>query len=307
MMSPIEDKSHGTQPQPSATGQPLPRRASPANSVTLRHHRLARDASLRANSGTTPANQTDPISSPRRNSSGESHHTGQSDPKKWFDQSNENPIATYNGAMDVDPPFFQKESDSSNEEKAYAYDHLAPSKLMTAQSSSADDYRSVIDDLTIEIQRLKEELKKYKQLGPDMLRKEKLFEVKVHGLTNRKKRELEATLRDFTASLQGSPDTSSTQKKNKLSRHVTRDHTYPASGSMSKHASSSSGSNFRPTDSAYASMSTGANSSGTSLGRPSASSRAKSSEQKVENYLRDIPEGLYPRHMIMTEDRKSVV
>ncbi|CAM1504036.1 Fc.00g016270.m01.CDS01 [Cosmosporella sp. VM-42] len=308
-MPPIEGKSHGNEPSTSATGHPLPRRASPANSVTLRHHRVARAASLRASSGSTPANQTDPISSPRRNSSGESHDTGQSDPKKWFDRSNENPMATFdNGAMDVDPPFFQKESDSSNEEKPYQYEHLAPPKLRTAQSSSADDYRSVIDDLTVEIQRLKEELKKYKQLGPDMLRKEKLFEVKVHGLTGRKKRELEATLRDFTASLQGSPDTSSTQKKNKLSRHATRDRMYSASGSMSKHASSSSGSNFRPTDSAYASMSTGANSSGTSLGRPSASSRAKSSELKVENYLRDIPEGLYPRHMIMTDkERKKLV
>lgn len=37
---------------------------------------------------------------PRRNSSGESHDTGHSDPKKWFDQSNENPTASYSQAMD---------------------------------------------------------------------------------------------------------------------------------------------------------------------------------------------------------------
>jgi hypothetical protein len=246
-------------------------------------------------------------SSPRRNSSGYSNDTAQSDPKKWFDQNNENPTATYNNAMDVDPPFFQKESDSSNEDtKPYPFPRQVAVRNDTAQSSSADDYRSVIDDLTVEIQKLKEELKRYKHKGPDMLRKEKLFEIKIHGLPKRKKRELETTLREFAAGLEQSPDASSHRKK--TSKHTSRDNMYSGSGSNSKHASSSTGSNTRPVDSAYASMSTGANSSGTSLGRPSMSSRAKSSEQKVESYLRDIPEGLYPRHIAMTErERKKLV
>lgn len=73
----------------------------------------------------------------------------------------------------VDPPFFQKESDSSNEDRPYGVGHTAISKqLQEANSSSNDDYRSVIDDLTVEIQKLKDELKKYKQKGSDMLRKE---------------------------------------------------------------------------------------------------------------------------------------
>ncbi|KAF5678956.1 Frequency clock [Fusarium denticulatum] len=300
-----ETTSHGTQPPPSSskTGHPLPRRTSPANSVTLRHHRLAQDASINAGRGSGPAVKPTKTGSPRRNSSGDSHETGQSDPNTWFDQSNQNPTATFDSnVMEVDPPFFQKESDSSNEEKMHYNHQLAPPKLTAAHSSSADDYRSVIDDLTVEIQKLREELKRYKNTGPDMLRKEKLFEIKVHGLPKKKKRELEVTLRDFAASLEGSPNASSTQKKK--SRHATRENMY--SGSGSKHASSSSGSNFRPADSAYASMSTGAN-SGTSLSRPSMGSQAKSSEA-VESYLRDIPEGLYPRHMIMTEkERKKLV
>ncbi|UNI17520.1 hypothetical protein JDV02_003856 [Purpureocillium takamizusanense] len=322
-MQSTANKSHGTQPPPaSPTGHPLPRRASPANSVTLRHHRLARDASLRASPGSGPAVTSQTTSSPRRNSSGESHETGQSDPKKWFDQSNENPTATFdNNTMDVDPPFFQKESDSSNEEKVYRHQQYlaAPPRLTGAQSSSADEYRSVIDDLTVEIQKLKDELKRYKQMGPDMLRKEKLFEIKIHGLPKRKRRELEATLRDFTAGLEQSPDASSSQRKKSSKRNSGSggggnrgdnrgDHAYAGSGSASKHASSSSGSNARPADSAYASMSTGANSSGTSLSRPPNNSRAKTSEQKVENYLKDIPEGLYPRHMAMTvKERKKLV
>ncbi|KAF4979846.1 hypothetical protein FZEAL_4012 [Fusarium zealandicum] len=311
-MPPDNTISRGTQPPPtSRTGHPLPRRASPANSVTLRHHRLARDASLKANPGSVPTTSKLATSPPRRNSSGDSHATGQSDPNKWFEHSNQNPTATYdNNVMDVDPPFFQKESDSSNEDKPFSYSHhqLAPPKLTTAHSSSADDYRSVIDDLTVEIQKLREELKRYKQTGPDLLRKEKLFEIKVHGLPNKKKRELESTLRDFAAGLDGSPDTSSSQQKKQSSSHANRDHMYSASGSLSKHASSSSGSHFRPADSAYYSMSTGAKSAATSLSRPAMGSQANSSDQKVESYLRDIPEGLYPRHMIMTDkERKKLV
>lgn len=287
---------------PSQQRQTNPRRTSPENSVTLRHHRLARDASLRASPGSAPPADSGNGDSPRRNSSGDSHETSASDPKKWFDQSNQNPTATFDSnAMDVDPPFFQRESgDSSNEDRSLLYKNR-PNLLghSAAHSSSADDYRSVIDDLTVEIHKLKEELKHYKQQGPDMLRKDKLFEIKVHGLPKRKKRELEATLRDFAAGLDGSPKSSSRNASRRANVQ---------SGSGSKHASSSSGSNARPVDSAYASMSTGANSSGTSLGRHSARHAAKASEQKVENYLRDIPEGLYPRSMVMTDkERKKVV
>ncbi|KAH6983125.1 frequency clock protein [Ilyonectria sp. MPI-CAGE-AT-0026] len=327
-MSSTEGKSHGIQPPTTApTGHPLPRRVPPSQSVTLRHQLFARDASNRVRPGSPLAKERTPTF-PRPNSSSESHDTGPSDPKNWFDQSNENPTATFdNTVMDgkhrivssillnmmadtipVDPPFFQKESDSSNEEKPYTYgNQLAPPKVETAQSSSADDYRSVIDDLTIEIQRLKEELKRYKQLGPDMLRKEKLFEIKVHGLPNTKKRELEATLRDFAAGLGSSPSGSSSQRNKKSSRHANRDRMYSASGSMSKHAPSTSDSYFRHADSAYASMSIGAK-SGTSLARPMMMGSKDANEKKVQSYLRDIPEGLYPRHMIMTErERKKLV
>lgn len=214
----------------------------------------------------------------------------------------------------VDPPFFQKQSDSSNEGitnrrettlplVGSAYQQLR--HAIPTQSSSADDYRSVIDDLTVENKRLKEELKRYKQFGPDLLRKDKLFEIKVHGLPKKKKRELEATLRDFASSLEGSV-TSSHQRK-KPSKHLGR----PQGTSLnSKHASSSS-SHSRPVDSAYASMSTGPssvgpNASSISLGRPSSLARGRSSaDQKVERYLEDIPEGLFPRQVAMTDKEKK--
>lgn len=178
---------------------------------------------------------------------------------------------------------------------------------MQAQSSSADDYRSVIDDLTVENKRLKEELKRYKQFGPDLLRKDKLFEIKVHGLPRKKKRELEATLRDFASSLEGS--VASSHQRKKPSKHIGR---LQASSLNSKHASSSS-SHSRPVDSAYASMSTGPssvgpNASSASLGRPSLVRWRASADQKVESYLEDIPEGLFPRQIAMTDkDKKKLV
>jgi hypothetical protein len=209
----------------------------------------------------------------------------------------------------VDLPFLQREFDSSNDDKPHDYfEPHAPPRLTVPCSSSADSYRSVIDDLTAEIQKLKDELRRYKQKGPDMLRKEKLFEIKVHGPPKREKREPEATLRGFVACLEGSPDVSSSQC-NKASRHPNHDRTYLNLGATSNHASSSSKSNARPADSAHASMSTGNNSSGASLRRLSTTSRLRTSEQKVESYLRDIPEGLYPGRVIMTgkEKKKLVV
>lgn len=306
-------------------GHPLPRRSPPENSVTLHHHRLARDASTKGNpKGKSTAPSLLAQSSRRRDSSRDSLKTAQSDPKTWFDLSNRNSASTYApGSMDVDPPFYQKETDSSNEglkegepgfldTPAFAPRIGLLSHPAVTHSSSADDYRSVIDDLTIENKRLKEELKRYKRLGTDMMRKDKLFEIKVHGLPKVKKRELEVTLRDFAASLEGSSEAASECRK--LAR-------YPknilAGGPLSKHASPSS-SQSRPVDSAYASMSGGVSSraptySGPSLKGPSLApsvgpslGRAQSStDQSAEPHLEDTPDGLLPRHVAMTDREKK--
>ncbi|KAK6953105.1 hypothetical protein Daesc_005405 [Daldinia eschscholtzii] len=277
-----------------------PRRKSPDASITLQYHRQARNASRRDPQTTNPPVHTT-FSKPRRNSSGDSNETGLSDPKKWFDASNQKAMHT----TDIDEaPFFQKETESSTEEAAKYGLPMPGSAYRTRQvglahsNQSVDEFRSVIDDLTVENKRLKEELKKYKQMGPDSLRRDKLFEVKVHGLSSRKKRELEATLRDFTTSLEDSSTgpSSSRKKTSGKSKNV--------HSSASKHASSSSGSNSRPVDSAYASMSTGPGSSVPSLPGQAKAARERS-EQKIQNYLRDIPEGLWPRPTIMTEKEKK--
>ncbi|KAK7960568.1 hypothetical protein PG996_011213 [Apiospora saccharicola] len=305
--------SAGSQPPPTPKiTYNNPRRTSPENSITLRHHRMAREASKRPSPLGGDAGAP-PHKSPRRYSSNESQQTGTSDPTRWFDQSNTNPAAAFDSSMDVDPPFFQRESDESNEEgvkypipsQSPAYRFVQNRNLansirpgLTHQSSSADDYRSVIDDLTIENRRLRDELKRYKQMGPDSLRREKLFEVKVHGLPSRRKRELEAALREFTTSLDGSSVGDSSRRKAQKVKGKGLN--------SSKHASSSSGSNSRPgamqADSAYASMSTGQSSTGPSL--PGRLGR-QTSDQTIEKYLHDVPEGLWPRSSIVTEKEKK--
>jgi hypothetical protein len=179
---------------------------------------------------------------------------------------------------------------------------------ITAHSNVDDDYRSVIDDLTLEIQQLRKKLKRYKQSGPAMLHKDKLFEIKFHGLPQKKKRELEAIVRDLAADVDRSPEVSSLQKREKISPHNRdQDHIYSKSGIRRKHTPSSTGSNLRPADSAYASMSAGDESSSTPFNLPILTS-TKSSNGKVEDYLRDVPDGLYPRHAITTDkQRKSLV
>lgn len=100
-MPSTESDLHEKQPQPKSS-HPLPRRASPATSITLRHHRLARDTPLR--SGPSPGagggNFGHATSLPRE-SSGDSYETNQSDAKKWFDLSNRNATAVFdNNATD---------------------------------------------------------------------------------------------------------------------------------------------------------------------------------------------------------------
>lgn len=161
-----------------------------------------------------------------------------------------------------------------------------------------DDYRSVIDDLTIENKRLREELRKLRQMGPDSMRNDKLFEVKVHGLPSMKKRELEATLRDFTTKLERSSTRASTSRKK------TSEKSKEGNSSASKHASSTSGSNSRPVDSAYASLGTALSSSSNPNAGQGRAARLQSN-QNIQDYLRDIPEGLWPKPTVMTEHEKK--
>lgn len=118
---------------------------------------------------------------------------------------------------------------------------------MDSSESKSDDFRSVIDDLTVENQRLRRRLRKYEELDCSHLQNDKLFEVRYHGLSAHKKRELEETLRRFTSSLeQASGRPNPTLPSEPLSRAPVQQPSHLESLSSTPYS--------RPADSAYASM-----------------------------------------------------
>lgn len=172
-------------------------------------------------------------------------------------------------------------------------------------SESVEDFRSVIDDLTIVNKKLKQKLRKYEKLHDSHLQDEKLFEVRFHGLPDHKKRELEETLRKFAADLDGKSESG-----------------YPAVPSqpaefVNQKSASSRASRFA--ESGYASMS-GQNSNSARSNQPSNTTSStdwdqrrgtkmnyNQQQQTIQSYLHDIPRGLLPKshHTPMSEKSKK--
>jgi len=171
---------------------------------------------------------------------------------------------------------------------------------LSTRGSSADEFRGVIDDLTVENKRLKRRLKKYEKMHGVHLQEEKLFEVRVYGLPPRKKKELEETLKKFALGLEDSPATVSS---------ATEHDEPPAPPPLEPHATTSSYTSTRFADSAYASGS-GHNSSAQSGHDTGFKRRPKPAisrqQQDIQSYLRDIPEWLLPKHSVpMSEKAKK--
>ena len=129
------------------------------------------------------------------------------------------------------------------------------------------------------------------------MEKERLFEIKFHGLPSKKRRELEEQLSAFAASIEALEEH---DKKN-----VTQDNRH-ASSSLSNSAS-----NSRPADSGYNSMSNccidmsnygpASNSTYDRKSPPNAEAKGK----RVESFLDNIPEGLMPKSMALSERQKK--
>lgn len=62
-----------------------------------------------------------------------------------------------------------------------------------------NELRDIIDDLTIEIKELKRKLRRYKKNDIRPMHVDKVMEVRTHGLSTSKKRQLEDILKEFTA------------------------------------------------------------------------------------------------------------
>ena len=246
-----------------------------------------------------------------RYSSGES-----SSAEKWFEKSN-NEVRDNNPSFtDNDPPFFMRNSSSSETPpdvrlshlKDFSNNHDFANSLqfrtellqLGTDGGSTEDFRSVIDDLTIENKKLKRRLNKYEKLHDSHLKDEKLFEVKIHGLPAEKKRELEETLRKFAANLD--------------SKGTTAANAFPVDGYASlppmlkTFKTASSQTSAQNADSAYASMSaSGQGSSGYDSKKITPTNYLAARQQNIRSYLHDIPEGLFPQQnaTAMTERAKK--
>ena len=241
--------------------------------------------------------------------------------EKWFDETNKDASGMRDVPfLDDDPPFYINRQPSSDVGSACAVrcdgspinlSNLGPSTAptrsllarMESSENNSEDFRSVIDDLTIQNNKLKRKLKKYEKLHCSHLQDEKLFEVRVHSLTAHRKRELEETLRSFASII----DEDSPPRP--LVQPTGLQHLAPADPPALHKPSSSSTSNSKPIDSAYASMS-----GQTGMSQPQMQDQNKPDvrgytphikQQKVKSYLHDIPETLMPKHSMAMSDRSK--
>ena len=253
------------------------------------------------------------------------------DAKQWFEETNRNVRHNRTASLvDHDPPFFFQDnpySDDGMSARAVpsqgSFNHPSPS-LQAHQARQAnrfgcwsednsEGFRSVIDDLTIQNKRLKQRLKSYEKRSARYLQRDKLFEVRIHALPPRKKRELEDLLRRFTLGLGDcSPPTTGSPVPHltRLSRDkgpsanpssVSTTQSRPVDPSSVSTAS-------RHVDSAYASVSTSALTCAAlnNSEKHRAKRMAGSKDHRVESYLSDIPTGLFPQQsLVMTDKAKK--
>ena len=172
-----------------------------------------------------------------------------------------------------------------------------------SSGSNSEEYRSVIDDLTIENKILKRRLKKYERLHCSHLQSEKLFEIRVHSLSPHKKRALERALCQVAASLEDSAEPSSVVEINSPK---------PQKPSASKKVLKSGNQFPTPVDSAYASNASDMHSNPVSHPtEPSPEQAVASAGSKQENvvaYIKDVPQSLAPsRPSDLSEKAKSKI
>ncbi|CAN9408595.1 unnamed protein product [Alternaria sp. RS040] len=295
-----------------AAMQSHPRRPPAHRSVSLRHSppasskRKVKASTTTQSSPNLASDKANPPSSvspqllSNKTSSGESSDVGQ-----WFEKTNNNTASHGKSSfVDNEPPFFLQNSSSSEtppDNLQYAHAHPAiPYRpglgQMGTDGSSTEDFRSVIDDLTVANKKLKQKLRKYEKLYDAHLQEEKLFEVRFHGLPDHKKKELEETLRKFASEL----DEGTGNEYADISGYTPVLQTHNTASSTSRFA-----------ESGYASLSTsGQNSSATNQDndrRKMTKSAYSRQQQTIQSYLHDIPMGLLPntRSVPMTDKSKK--
>ena len=258
--------------------------------------------------------------SPTRPNSMRGDPLGRFKAEKWFEDTNKNASGMKHVPFnDDDPPFYIQRQPSSGGNSRGADRSTGPTlhdqthgpstgptrsllAKMDISSSNSEDFRSVIDDLTVQNQKLKKKLKKYEKLHCSHLQEEKLFEVRIHGLAADRKRELEETLRTFAASIE-------TEMPDLPVQSIPLQSLTPVNPLVTQHKpSSSSTSASKQLDSAYASMSGRTGGSHPQLQdqhKEDGIGQASNAKQQIRSYLHDIPDSLMPKRSMGMSDRSK--
>ncbi|KAL6721040.1 hypothetical protein ACLMJK_000140 [Lecanora helva] len=271
-------------------------------------------------------------------------HSGRRMYKQWNDNPNKNASRCSQISENDPSPYINRQSSSdgnslcavpsngSSRGQSLIGKPTAPTRSLLARMESSDsnseDFRSVIDDLTIQNKKLKKKLRQYEKLHCSHLEQEKLFEVRMHGLAGHRKRELERTLRSFASSIDDySPNkptfnsvpsrqpraaVAASEPSSSLQTTANGIFHRPESIAAMRKPSSASTSYSKPLDSAYASMSgqTGITQLQPIDTRKSdavthAPQKQRNVQSNVQSYLHDIPETLVPRHTLAMSERSK--
>ena len=284
-----------------------PRRTTPGHSVSLLHsrprvpsplqkHRTSTDeeepTKTRASPDSGPTASPSSLQALGKDSSGET-----SNADRWFENCNSQVRGSSAAFVDNDPPFLMRNSSSLETppdvwqpERNFPLEHGPGSLPLHASllqlgtaGSGTEEFRSVIDDLTIENRKLKRRLKKYEKIHDSYLKDDKLFEVRIHGLPADRKRELEETLRKFTSGLESN-------RESAFPRGYASQMPMLRGGKVA-----SSHRSLQNTDSAYASMPASGQESLPQAGTDqnlTPSQHLAARRQNIHDYLHDIPEDL---------------
>ncbi|KAI9889005.1 MAG: hypothetical protein M1814_006063 [Vezdaea aestivalis] len=301
--------------------QQHPRRRSQELSVSLKQSPHSKDPSQQPSTIDPAASFVPQASQLKTSYSSVNNETDgtSNNAESWFANSNERGKGQV--SFDEDPPFYlEGHSPSSDRLSACAVVSSSPARVNSRpayslpvraatskmeSSNDSDDFRSVIDDLTIENKKLKQRLRRFERSHAGHLDDDKLFEVKIHHLPPHKRQALEEALRAFTEALEQPTKSTDSSKSGRVQETVSN----VRSG---ENPSSPSASGSRPLDSAYASMSAFAMTSNQPLDNTvSGDSKpdlgdTKAKPDTVQSYLQEIPQGFLPRHPpVMTEKAKK--
>ncbi|KAL8912836.1 MAG: hypothetical protein Q9171_002214 [Xanthocarpia ochracea] len=187
-------------------------------------------------------------------------------PEQWYERLNEiGPGAGHIPFGDDEPPFHLQRPSSNGGSTQSLLEEPVPSRLgensqpqplshsllsrLELGENDPDTFRDIIDDLTVQNKSLEKQLKRFVKTHSIGKEHNGLFEVRIHNLPPDKKHELEAILRNFTATVHSS------QYKAGPTLATTRRQSFHQVSASSSKLSPPSPPSVQALDSAYASAS----------------------------------------------------